>query len=349
MLKHEQALLERQRRLSTGTRRWGPPGIDLDVAAHEAGHTVVSWLRRLNPTRATIEPGLGFDGMVTFGRAATGMDRKQAFDHAVALMAGNAAEKLLGGPADCGKDDLRQARALLEPFCRSEAEIDDMIADARRSARRMLKAHAGPLIAIITALLAERTLDAEQISEIMTPADDDDDDDGDDGGMTLAEFMAGGGEESRVMSPRLVQYRVGPILYRAHQSGGVATFGPTASGLAASSTPRRPAPLTPPRRPLFDYVTAHESGNGAISEVAARQFARAQFLTSLRANPERLWLFLEAALQETNATRDHMLLLGRGTAEEKFADFIIIWRTRAGVERCSLESGAIANVPQGYR
>ena len=68
----------------------------------------------------------------------------------------------------------------------------------------------------------------------------------------------------------------------------------------------------------------------AISEVAARRFVRAPFLTFLRAHPKSLNLMLEAASQETNAAHDHMLLLGRGTAEEKFAEFIISWRARAG-------------------
>jgi ATP-dependent Zn protease len=203
MMRYQQAQLERQRRLSAGLRTWGPPGIDIDVAAHEGGHAVVGWLLGLNPTRATIEPGGGFEGMVHFGRS-TIEDREQAFDYAVFSMAGDAAEKLLGGPADCGKNDLTQARAIVEPFCRSESEIDDMIDDARRAARRMLKAYSGPLIEIVTALLTERTLDREQINKIMTPADDDDDD----GEITLAEFMAGRGEASRAISPpRLVLYR----------------------------------------------------------------------------------------------------------------------------------------------
>jgi len=68
----------------------------------------------------------------------------------------------------------------------------------------------------------------------------------------------------------------------------------------------------------------------AIGEIAVRQFPRGAFLKFLRANPKSLYPMLEAALQETNAARDHMLLLGCGTAEEKFAEFIISWRARIG-------------------
>jgi CRP-like cAMP-binding protein len=60
-----------------------------------------------------------------------------------------------------------------------------------------------------------------------------------------------------------------------------------------------------------------------INEVVARQFLRGSFLTFLRAHPNSLCFMLEAAWQENNAARDHMLLLGRGTAEEKFAEFIV--------------------------
>jgi CRP/FNR family transcriptional regulator, anaerobic regulatory protein len=47
---------------------------------------------------------------------------------------------------------------------------------------------------------------------------------------------------------------------------------------------------------------------------------------------------LEAALQETSVARDHMVLLGRGTAEEKFAEFIIGWRAKVG------RRGVLANL-----
>jgi CRP/FNR family transcriptional regulator len=66
----------------------------------------------------------------------------------------------------------------------------------------------------------------------------------------------------------------------------------------------------------------------AISEVTVRQSSRKPFLASLQANPESLFLMLEAALQENCVSRNHMLLLGRGTAEEKFVEFIIGWRAK---------------------
>jgi ethanolamine utilization microcompartment shell protein EutS len=69
--------------------------------------------------------------------------------------------------------------------------------------------------------------------------------------------------------------------------------------------------------------------------IASKERASAQFgggkqhvLTFLSANPNSL--MLEAASRETNAVRDHMLLLGCGTAEEKFAKFIIGWRAKLG-------------------
>lgn len=76
----------------------------------------------------------------------------------------------------------------------------------------------------------------------------------------------------------------------------------------------------------------------AISEVTARQFLREGFLTFLQANPNSLHVMLEAALQETNAARDQMLLLGCRSAEEKFAGFIIDWRAKVG------RGGALSNL-----
>jgi CRP/FNR family transcriptional regulator, anaerobic regulatory protein len=68
----------------------------------------------------------------------------------------------------------------------------------------------------------------------------------------------------------------------------------------------------------------------AISQVAACQFPRAPFLSFLQANPQSLYSMLQASLRETSAARDHMLLLGRGSAEQRLAEFIISWRARIG-------------------
>jgi len=76
----------------------------------------------------------------------------------------------------------------------------------------------------------------------------------------------------------------------------------------------------------------------AIGEARADQFPRGPFLDFLWSHRENLWQTIEASLQETNAARDHMLLLGRGTAEEKFVEFIVNWRARIG------RTGALASL-----
>ena len=74
------------------------------------------------------------------------------------------------------------------------------------------------------------------------------------------------------------------------------------------------------------FVERYSCSVDAISEVTARQFSREPFLTFLGLHPKHLSLMLEAALQEINSAHDHMLLLGRGTAEEKLVEFIVRWR-----------------------
>jgi CRP/FNR family transcriptional regulator, anaerobic regulatory protein len=66
----------------------------------------------------------------------------------------------------------------------------------------------------------------------------------------------------------------------------------------------------------------------AIGQVKARRFPIEPFLTFIRSRPASLCRMLEAVLLEANAARDHVLMLGCGTAEERFAEFILNWRTR---------------------
>jgi CRP/FNR family transcriptional regulator len=84
-----------------------------------------------------------------------------------------------------------------------------------------------------------------------------------------------------------------------------------------------------------DYLASpfsdrHACSVEAIGEVRADQFPRRAFLDFLWSHPANMCQMIEANLQETNAAREHMLLLGRGTAEEKFVEFIVNWRARIG-------------------
>src|SRR5579863_2842036 len=90
--------------------------------------------------------------------------------------------------------------------------------------------------------------------------------------------------------------------------------------------------LTPP------FSDRHPCSVEAIGEVKADQFLRRPFIEFLWSHPATLFQIIEANLKETNAAREHMLLLGRGTAEEKFVEFVINWRARIG------RKGALANL-----
>jgi CRP/FNR family transcriptional regulator len=86
------------------------------------------------------------------------------------------------------------------------------------------------------------------------------------------------------------------------------------------------------------FADRHTCSVDAISQATARQFPRRQFLTFLEAHPKTLRESLETSSQEIDAAYEHVLLLGRGTAEERFVEFIIRWRTRVG------RKGAVANL-----
>lgn len=86
------------------------------------------------------------------------------------------------------------------------------------------------------------------------------------------------------------------------------------------------------------FSDEHPCSVEAIGKVKADQFLRGPFIEFLRSHPASLFQMIEANLQETNAACEHMLLLGRGTAEEKFVEFVINWRAR--IDR----KGALANL-----
>jgi len=86
------------------------------------------------------------------------------------------------------------------------------------------------------------------------------------------------------------------------------------------------------------FADRHTCSVEMISQATACQFPKRRFLAFLEGNPKILRELLETYSQEIDATYEHMLLLGRGTAEEKFVEFIIRWRARVG------RKGALANL-----
>jgi CRP/FNR family transcriptional regulator, anaerobic regulatory protein len=86
------------------------------------------------------------------------------------------------------------------------------------------------------------------------------------------------------------------------------------------------------------FSDRHPCSADAISEISVRRFLRRPFLAFLGAHPTSLWQMLESTARETNAARDHMLMLGCGTAAERLVEFIIKWRKRVG------RKGALANL-----
>jgi len=86
------------------------------------------------------------------------------------------------------------------------------------------------------------------------------------------------------------------------------------------------------------FPDRHTCSVDVISQATAYQFPKRRFMTFVEAHPKILRELLETYLQQIDAAYEHMLLLGRGTAEERFVEFIIRWRERVG------RKGALANL-----
>jgi CRP/FNR family transcriptional regulator, anaerobic regulatory protein len=84
----------------------------------------------------------------------------------------------------------------------------------------------------------------------------------------------------------------------------------------------------------------HGFSADAIGPVAVCRFGRAAFGQFAADRPHLLRRINELTIRELNQARDHMVLLGRRSAEEKVATFLIGWR-----DRLSQLSGPSATVP----
>ncbi len=81
----------------------------------------------------------------------------------------------------------------------------------------------------------------------------------------------------------------------------------------------------------FLGMTASERNNfsaDAIGPVEVCRFSKASFLRFAEDKPHLLLRINELAVRELSQARDHMVLLGRRSAEEKVAAFLIGWRDR---------------------
>ncbi|WP_027555015.1 helix-turn-helix domain-containing protein [Bradyrhizobium sp. Cp5.3] len=84
----------------------------------------------------------------------------------------------------------------------------------------------------------------------------------------------------------------------------------------------------------------HNFSADAIGTVTICQFAKAPFTRFIEDRPHLLRRINELAIRELTQARDHMVLLGRRSADEKVATFLLGWR-----ERLILLKGTIGTVP----
>jgi CRP/FNR family transcriptional regulator len=70
----------------------------------------------------------------------------------------------------------------------------------------------------------------------------------------------------------------------------------------------------------------HSFSADSIGDVLVCRFARAPFARFVDDKPHLLRRINEFAIRELNQAQDHMVLLGRRSAEEKVAAFLVDWR-----------------------
>lgn len=72
----------------------------------------------------------------------------------------------------------------------------------------------------------------------------------------------------------------------------------------------------------------HNFSADAIGAVTVCQFAKVPFGRFIEDRPQLLRRINELAIRELSQARDHMVLLGRRSADEKVATFLLSWRER---------------------
>ncbi|WP_024514657.1 helix-turn-helix domain-containing protein [Bradyrhizobium sp. Tv2a-2] len=94
-----------------------------------------------------------------------------------------------------------------------------------------------------------------------------------------------------------------------------------------------------------DFLGMTASGRNAfsadaINAVAVCRFSKVSFQRFAEDKPHLLRRINEFAIRELSQAREHMVLLGRRSAEEKVATFLVSWR-----DRLARQNGASATLP----
>ena len=80
-------------------------------------------------------------------------------------------------------------------------------------------------------------------------------------------------------------------------------------------------------------VDRHRYSAMAIGEVVVSRFCRDQLLGCIRSNPKLKSLLVEFATRQLNMAQDRLLILGKGSAEEKVSFFLATWHKRQAALR----------------
>jgi CRP/FNR family transcriptional regulator, anaerobic regulatory protein len=80
------------------------------------------------------------------------------------------------------------------------------------------------------------------------------------------------------------------------------------------------------------FAERHSFAADAVSEVALSRFVRADLTEFIRSSPNIMRLTAEFAIRELDRAQGQLLLLGKGSDEQRIAKFLVNWRSRlAGV------------------
>jgi hypothetical protein len=175
---------------------------DWRVSLHEGGHTVVGRALGAEVGGCTIVEGPDYGGltwgpkgnssrlssvdenpdicakitalMPAFGEPRVNAAEIFSFCHVrvVDLCAGTAAETILH-PACApwvAHSDIREARKIASMVCTSESAVDAYLAFGLAEAKALIEQHRAAVLAIAEALMVERTLNSEQIDNIIASA-----------------------------------------------------------------------------------------------------------------------------------------------------------------------------------